>query len=139
MAPSPWSSDAGSIMVFQYNAPPYQTLIAAFLAWKGLLLAIAAGSCVGPSYDTSGSLLLSDGPANQSVPTLVTRLTSWDAIYFIQNAKRGYLFEQEWAFGLGLPSLISSVVKGRSSCVVCCLLPIAYCPTPSSGNFSLFS
>lgn len=108
---------------------PIQTLLVAFAAWKTCLLAIAVGSClVGAAYDTSASLAVGAtvgvGPsfaptANNSTSTtaattLVTRLTSWDAIYFTQVARRGYLFEQEWAFGTGLPLVIFYLGKGGS-------------------------
>ncbi|KAJ4414315.1 ER membrane glycoprotein subunit of the GPI transamidase complex-like protein [Gnomoniopsis sp. IMI 355080] len=92
---------------------PYRTLTVFFVAWKVLLLAIAAGSQVGPLYDTSSELLtLSSEPgAETPVRNLITRLCSWDAIYFIKNAQRGYLFEQEWAFGSALPACISLVIR----------------------------
>jgi phosphatidylinositol glycan class V len=126
---------------------PTQTLIAAFAAWKVFLLAVAVGSCfVGAAYDTSASLLAPPldgrglvGLGNTSTPTaatsistttttLVTRLTSWDAIYFTQTARRGYLFEQEWAFGTGLPLVIFYLGKGGTlsrppSFPICWALP----------------
>lgn len=89
----------------------------AFWAWKGVLLAIAAGSQVGPSYDTSSSLL-TPYPDHQRGSflgqSLATRLTSWDAIYFVKAAQRGYLFEQEWAFGYALPTCLAFLVRGES-------------------------
>lgn len=96
------------------SGSPYTTLTAAFLSWKAVLFAIAAGSRVGPTYDTSSSLLVPGSP-----PTLLTRLSSWDAIYFLKAAQRGYLFEQEWAFGSALPNCVSLIIRGnaRSSCL----------------------
>ncbi len=100
---------------------PFRALMALFCGWKLLLLAIAAGSCVGPTYDTSSGLLAAAGAEASPrlpQPALATRLASWDAIYFVQIASRGYLFEQEWAFGAGLPvvvSLLSQGEKGFSS------------------------
>ncbi|MDA4132855.1 MAG: mannosyltransferase family protein, partial [Thaumarchaeota archaeon] len=104
---------------------PTRTLLSVFVAWKAVLLLIAAGSCVGPTYDTSSGLLLSspDGrlgafssngttAAGDVVGLFLRRLTSWDAIYFVQVSRRGYLFEQEWAFGSGLPLVIAAVGKG---------------------------
>lgn len=91
---------------------PLQTLTAVFAAWKVFLLAIVLGSAIGPTYDTSSSLVLSARGDNQSAPSPVARLTSWDAIYFTQVARRGYMFEQEWAFGSGLPLVISCLTKG---------------------------
>lgn len=93
---------------------PARTLITVFAAWKLFLILIAAGSTVGPAYDTSGSITLAAASSsNSSAPTLLARLTSWDAIYFTQAARRGYLFEQEWAFGTGLTLVIEYVVKSR--------------------------
>ncbi|KAL0942065.1 gpi mannosyltransferase 2 [Colletotrichum truncatum] len=95
-------------MLSRHDSHPRQTLVAAFLAWKGLLLAIALGSAVAPSYDTSTTLMLR---RNESDVSLVTRLTRWDAIYFTQSARRGYVFEQEWAFNAGMPLVVSVLVK----------------------------
>jgi hypothetical protein len=38
---------------------------------------------------------------------LLQTLTRWDAIYFASIAERGYVFEQEWAFGWGFTRLLS--------------------------------
>ncbi|KAG6363746.1 hypothetical protein INS49_008849 [Diaporthe citri] len=91
------------------SGSPYTTLTATFLSWKAVLFAIAAGSRVGPTYDTSSSLLVPGSP-----PTLLTRLSSWDAIYFLKAAQRGYLFEQEWAFGSALPNCISLIIRASA-------------------------
>ena len=91
------------------NGSPYTPLTATFLAWKAVLFAIAAGSRVGPTYDTSSGLLVPGSP-----PTFLTRLSSWDAIYFLRAAERGYLFEQEWAFGSALPNCISLIIRGNA-------------------------
>ncbi|KAK8878729.1 GPI mannosyltransferase 2 [Apiospora arundinis] len=90
-----------------------QTLVAAFVAWKSILLLLLIGSSLGgPPYDTSTTLISQRALGfNESVLDLPSKLTRWDAIYFIQNARRGYLFEQEWAFGAGMPILISSVIR----------------------------
>ncbi|KAK6222414.1 mannosyltransferase [Colletotrichum tabaci] len=95
-------------MLARHASHPRQTLVAAFVAWKVLLLAIALGSAVAPSYDTSTTLMLR---RNESDLSIVTRLTRWDALYFTQSARRGYLFEQEWAFNAGLPLIVSVLVK----------------------------
>lgn len=93
---------------------PVLTLVTAFTAWKLFLVLIAAGSTVGPAYDTSGGITLDiASPGNSAAPTLLARLTSWDAIYFTQVARRGYLFEQEWAFGSGLTIVIEYLVKSK--------------------------
>ena len=98
---------------------PIRSLILCFLAWKTLLLLVAAAS-PGPGYDTSASLL---GPNRGSVENpagelpaplryLVEKLTRWDAIYFVKVANRGYLFEQEWAFGWGFTRAIAFCTAG---------------------------
>ncbi|KAJ2987447.1 hypothetical protein NUW58_g4498 [Xylaria curta] len=91
---------------------PVGSLIYIFLAWKTFLFSIALGSGVSPAYDTSSSLLSLDRATyHESIFDLATRLTRWDAIYFIQASRRGYLFEQEWAFASGLPTVISFLAK----------------------------
>ncbi|KAI3528418.1 mannosyltransferase [Colletotrichum filicis] len=95
-------------MFSRHDSQPRQTLITAFVAWKALLLAIALGSAVAPSYDTSTTLMLQ---RNESDVSLVTRLTRWDALYFTQSARRGYVFEQEWAFNAGLPLVVSGLIR----------------------------
>ncbi len=102
-------------------ARPYRTLIATFVAWKLLLLAIAVGSCIGDAYDTSAALAVLGGhghDTHQPSPTitekLATRFASWDAIYFVSVAHRGYRFEQEWAFGSGLPIVLRTIIQGNT-------------------------
>ncbi|KAI4860731.1 glycosyltransferase family 76 protein [Hypoxylon rubiginosum] len=91
---------------------PIPSLIGAFFAWKVFLSAIALGSSVGPAYDTSSTLLSPEILSSRESPfDLATKLTRWDSIYFIQASRRGYLFEQEWAFGSGLPTVISSLAQ----------------------------
>lgn len=86
------------------------SLTAVFAAWKALLLAVALGAAAGPDYDTSTSLFFDHvyGTA-ATVPALATRLTRWDALYFMHAARAGYVYEQDWAFGPGLPSLVSGL------------------------------
>ncbi|KAI0542019.1 GPI mannosyltransferase 2 [Xylaria digitata] len=91
---------------------PLQSLTSVFLAWKSFLFAIALGSGLSPAYDTSSTLLSTTlATYNESAFDLATRLTRWDAIYFVQASRRGYLFEQEWAFASGLPTVISFLTK----------------------------
>ncbi|KAI9745552.1 MAG: ER membrane glycoprotein subunit of the GPI transamidase complex-like protein [Claussenomyces sp. TS43310] len=99
---------------------PVQTLILSFIAWKILLLVTAAGS-PGIAYDTSTSLAQrsADSPSRPPIVLVLNyisqQLTRWDAIYFTTIARRGYLYEQEWAFGWGFTQLIrfcTNVVKG---------------------------
>ena len=90
----------------------------AFLAWKFILLCVAL-TAPGPGYDTSTGLLHSESDIaqftsiSQWVPTsYLNSLVRWDAIYFTQLAKRGYLWEQEWAFGWGFTNLITVTTQG---------------------------
>jgi GPI mannosyltransferase 2 len=102
-------------MMLDSNSP-VRSLVLTFAAWKAFLLLIAVVSSLGSAYDTSTTLLSPDTVSFREAPfDLVTRLTRWDAIYFVQIARRGYLFEQDWAFGKGLPTVISLVVKGQQA------------------------
>jgi GPI mannosyltransferase 2 len=91
-----------------------------FVVWKTLILVIACCS-PGPGYDTSTSLLLptngsGDGRALPAVlQYIVGKLTRWDAIYFVKVANRGYLFEQEWAFGWGFTRIIALGTAGETT------------------------
>jgi hypothetical protein len=95
---------------------PHQSLLYLFIAYKSLVLLIALFS-PGPGYDTSASLLtlpVNDGSSLTTFFELVAeKLTSWDAIYFTTVARRGYLYEQEWAFAWGWTKLISFFSSGR--------------------------
>ncbi|KAI1757916.1 GPI mannosyltransferase 2 [Xylaria castorea] len=91
---------------------PIQSLTCIFLAWKAFLFAIALGSGVSSAYDTSSTLLsTSQSSYHESAFNLATKLTRWDAIYYVQASRRGYVFEQEWAFASGLPTIISFLTK----------------------------
>ncbi|GAW14201.1 hypothetical protein ANO14919_035980 [Xylariales sp. No.14919] len=99
-------------MPFFDDAHPLRSLTCIFLAWKTFLFTIALGSGLSPAYDTSSTLLSTTRDTyHESVFDLATRLTRWDAIYFVQASQRGYLFEQEWAFASGLPTVISFLAK----------------------------
>lgn len=97
---------------------PICSLTALFVVWKSLILVIACCS-PGPGYDTSTSLLLPTGEG-RNLPTIfqhiVGRLTRWDAFYFVKAANRGYLFEQEWAFGWGFTRIIALGTAGETLC-----------------------
>ncbi|KAI1141222.1 glycosyltransferase family 76 protein [Hypoxylon sp. FL0543] len=91
---------------------PIRPLLGTFFAWKALILVLAIGSGVGPAYDTSTTLLSPEiASSDESTFDVPTKLTRWDAIYFILASRRGYLFEQEWAFGCGLPTVISILTQ----------------------------
>lgn len=68
-----------------------------FIAWKGLVLT-TAWCAPGLGYDTSTTLLPSG-----------SKLVRWDAIYYVHKAQYGEVFEQEWAFGKGLSTVMSTM------------------------------
>ena len=78
---------------------PKSSLAAFYVLWKFLLLLVAIAS-PGAGYDTSTTLL------SQPQSLLTSKLVRWDAIYFTEVAHRGYLFEQEWAFGWGYTHIL---------------------------------
>ncbi|KAH7161534.1 GPI mannosyltransferase 2 [Dactylonectria macrodidyma] len=91
---------------------PMLSLTAAFAAWKALLLAVALGAAGAPDYDTSTSLTLDvlyGSDTSASTSAITNRLTRWDAIYFVSSARRGYVYEQEWAFAAGLPTAVRGI------------------------------
>lgn len=97
-------------------------LLVFFCLWKFILLFIVA-LAPGPGYDTSTSLLvdaetrdISTANVGEVPDTLawVLKLVRWDAIYYSHIVQRGYVFEQEYAFASGFPSLVAFVQKGDS-------------------------
>ncbi|RAH44779.1 DUF409 domain protein [Aspergillus brunneoviolaceus CBS 621.78] len=95
---------------------PHRSLLAVFIVWKCLLLLLAAFT-PGPGYDTSTTLIdWNSDPTKAPFPaileTISTKLTRWDAIYYTHAANRGYIFEQEWAFGYGCNRLIHVLANG---------------------------
>ncbi|KAK3503404.1 GPI mannosyltransferase 2 [Neurospora crassa] len=127
-------------------AHPHKTIFKSFILWKLFLLLIAVGSTLvnDRAYDTSADLLLignaeplsvnDDGNGDGVVELLsnfgkrlVTRFTSWDAIYFVSAAKRGYVYEQEWAFGTGLVVCVRGVLKALQTLGL--PMPLATSPT----------
>ncbi|KAH0012936.1 DUF409 domain protein, partial [Aureobasidium melanogenum] len=102
-----------------------RALACLFVVWKLLLLCVAYAS-PGPGYDTSTTLLLARAQPSVTENTfledfakqLVTNLVRWDALYFVSVARRGVIFEQEWAWGWGYTKflgLVSKVLPGASS------------------------
>lgn len=95
---------------------PLRNLVVLCVAWKLLLLLIAVLS-PGTGYDTSASLFSQSVAEGRQLPLAIQytldKLTRWDAIYFVKIADRGYLFEQEWAFGWGFTRLISLCAAGE--------------------------
>ena len=86
-------------------------LILLFLLWRVVLLSVVL-LAPGPGYDTSSTLLL-EYPKDPEDSTLSTeyspalKFLRWDAVYFSEQSRRGYLFEQEWAFGPGFPYIVN--------------------------------
>lgn len=103
-------------MDFLFSATrPIRSLLLLFAAWKGFLLAVALGASVAPDYDTSTSLFFERMyGANASIPLLARKLTRWDAIYFMHSTIKGFIYEQEWAFGLGLPTTINALLRAQA-------------------------
>ncbi|OJK04735.1 hypothetical protein ASPACDRAFT_1892988 [Aspergillus aculeatus ATCC 16872] len=103
-------------MLWVQASRPHRSLLAVFILWKSLLLLLAAFT-PGPGYDTSTTLIeWNSDPTKAPLPalwkTISTKLTRWDAIYFTHAANRGYIFEQEWAFGYGCNRLIHVLANG---------------------------
>ena len=97
---------------------PKRFLIFSFIAWKLILLCIALTS-PSPGYDTSTVLLHPNTNFTQAIAgynwfpaSYLRSFVRWDAIYFTQLARRGYLWEQEWAFGWGFTNLIAVTNRG---------------------------
>lgn len=90
---------------------PVLSLTVLFTAWKTLLLSIAVAASIAPDYDTSTSLFFTVlyGSAAPASVSLATRLTRWDALYFVHDAVLGKVYEQEWAFGGGLPAVVRAL------------------------------
>jgi len=109
----------GTMSAYQNFAErhPLGLLTSVLVLWKSSLLLVALSS-PGIGYDTSTSLL-QHGTSDsllQSLPVTLQdaslKLVRWDAIYFTQIGERGHLYEQDWAFGIGLSTILSTI----SSC-----------------------
>ncbi|KAL2405727.1 GPI mannosyltransferase 2 [Exophiala dermatitidis] len=92
---------------------PLIALTTLFLGWKLCIVVIALAS-PGIGYDSSTSLLFSEGPPHRILLEPPTSLTSpwfkfvrWDAIYFTHISQQGHVYEQEWAFGMGISTVLS--------------------------------
>lgn len=96
---------------------PLRDLSILFVAWK-ILIALVVVLSPGIGYDTSSNLLVSQSlqaPTIQSVPPRIghklLKFVRWDAIYYTEIARNGHVFEQEWAFGKGLSTVLIGVVN----------------------------
>ncbi|KAF2178327.1 glycosyltransferase family 76 protein [Zopfia rhizophila CBS 207.26] len=97
---------------------PIKSLFLMFLAWKAILLTLAA-LCPGPGYDTSGLIMLSNDlipghrhfqfQSMKPIGRLTLSLLRWDALYFVKTAQRGYVNEQEWAFSWAYTRILDVV------------------------------
>lgn len=95
-----------------HETSPTYSLLAVFAAWKAFLLSIALGTSVSDDYDTSTSLFFEHMyGAGVNASTLATKLTRWDALYFMQAAHDGYVYEQQWAFGAALPVAVDGIIR----------------------------
>lgn len=98
--------------LLDYQTAPLRSLAIFFTSWKVFLLAIALGASIGPDYDTSTSLFFERVYGQQAtIPVLAQKLTRWDALYFMHAARVGKIYEQEWAFGIGLSDLVSGLLR----------------------------
>ena len=99
--------------------PPFVILLLSFLFAKAVLLTIILGTSFlsdlsipfyhPPAwpfgYDSSSTLFFADD--SSKIGRIIAGLFRWDTVYFITLADRSeYIWEQEWAFGPGWPTLI---------------------------------
>ncbi|KTW28757.1 GPI-anchor transamidase GPI18 [Pneumocystis jirovecii RU7] len=79
-------------------------LTISFLVYKVIFILIPVLSSFLNVYDTS-TLLILEKPKN-ILQKIIVSLVRWDSVYFIILARRGRLFEQEWAFGPVFPHTV---------------------------------
>ncbi|KAK9465233.1 hypothetical protein V1512DRAFT_228754 [Lipomyces arxii] len=68
-----------------------------FVLVKSVLFTIP--QLVVKQYDTSSQLIFTSTAVPSWINYILSRLIVWDTVFFIRIAQRGYLYEQEWAFG----------------------------------------
>ncbi|KAK9319132.1 hypothetical protein V1517DRAFT_66672 [Lipomyces orientalis] len=85
-------------MVFPASAYADIRLISSTFALVKVILVIIP-LLVLQQYDTSSQLLFTSPDVSPLLNYVLSRLLVWDTVFFIQIAQRGYVFEQEWAFG----------------------------------------
>ena len=100
---------------------PILTLSTLFILWKAIIALIVL-TAPGIGYDTSTSLLFSNNTKQnvvsdlpQSLPSAWLKFVRWDDIYFTHMAQHGHVFEQEWAFGIGLSTTTSWIARCMSA------------------------
>ncbi|CAI6325031.1 unnamed protein product [Periconia digitata] len=94
-----------------------KTLLVLFVAWKCLLFTVTA-LAPGPGYDTS-SLIFTNPNLDRhekfkhstTLGAIPLKLFRWDALYFVQAAKRNKVHEQEWAFSWAYSHMLRKVVE----------------------------
>lgn len=104
-----------SLLWTQILNRPKLSLILCFTLWKALLFTLTLAS-PGTGYDCSTPLLkpaqIDDFKDSTGIWSLLSKFVRWDAIYFVQIAHRGVVFEQEWAFGWGFTKLLAFFARG---------------------------
>jgi GPI mannosyltransferase 2 len=97
---------------------PILQLTFIFALWRTFLFAIALFT-PSPPYDTSASRILTpihpeDSAIVSGLKYFCEKLTRWDGIYYLKVAERGYVNEQEWAFGWGYTLVMGNLGQGTA-------------------------
>ena len=95
-----WLKMAGVDVIALSERRPLLTLTVLFSLWKAVLVLI---TCISPGigYDTSSDLLEWSGGGR-----VWSKWVRWDAVYFTQMARNGHVYEQQWAFGIGISTIL---------------------------------
>jgi Mannosyltransferase (PIG-V) len=107
--------------------PPFLIIIFSFFFAKAVLLAIVIGTTsLGKisipfyhpptwpfGYDSSSTIFVPED--STYIGRIVAGLFRWDSVYFVSLADRQeYIWEQEWAFGPGWPTLIRHAIPCKA-------------------------